>query len=90
MPRGGCRGIDRRADCNLTDFVFPGTACGEDFRKMKFCDPAAGHGSNETYASLSNRFAEGHGKPASGSPHNFTRPQTYTVTAADGSTRRLT
>ena len=27
------------------------------------------------------------GKPASGTTHDFTRPQTYTVTAADGSTR---
>jgi len=27
------------------------------------------------------------GKPASGSTHDFTRPQTYTVTAADGSAR---
>ena len=30
------------------------------------------------------------GKPASGTAANFTRPQTYTVTAADGSTRRYT
>jgi peptidoglycan/xylan/chitin deacetylase (PgdA/CDA1 family) len=28
------------------------------------------------------------GKPASGAPANLTRPQSYTVTAADGSTRR--
>ncbi len=28
------------------------------------------------------------GKPASGALNNFTRPQTYTVTAADGTTRR--
>ncbi|MCX5653204.1 MAG: polysaccharide deacetylase family protein [Planctomycetota bacterium] len=30
----------------------------------------------------------GTGKPASGSINNFTRPQTYTVTAVDGTTRR--
>ncbi|MCF7675254.1 MAG: polysaccharide deacetylase family protein [Akkermansiaceae bacterium] len=28
------------------------------------------------------------GKPASGTPNDFTRPQTYTITAADGSSRR--
>ncbi|MDA1005251.1 MAG: hypothetical protein O3A87_02035 [Verrucomicrobia bacterium] len=28
------------------------------------------------------------GQPSSGTPNDFTRPQTYTITAADGSTRR--
>jgi hypothetical protein len=30
------------------------------------------------------------GKPASGAPNDFTRPQTYTITAPDGTTRRYT
>ena len=35
-------------------------------------------------------FPVRHGSPASGTTHNFTSPQTYTVTAQNGSTKVYT
>ena len=86
-PHGDCGRADGGRLRPSLDFVFPGlpeaVISGNEIRvKVPLATDLTRLA--QTYQTGSPLVA---GKPASGSTQDFTRPRTYTVTAADGSTR---
>jgi len=71
----------------VTDFVFPGLPAATISKNEILVNVPMATDLTKLVPIYKTGSPQVTGKPASGTPNDFTRPQTYTVTAADGSTR---